>query len=72
MEEKKPLSKEDVAAKLKSLRGDKSVFAVAYATGIGVSALLNYEAGLRIPRDEAKAALASYYHTTIDGLFYSE
>lgn len=69
--ERVPPSKEVVSAKLKSLRGDKSVFEVSEATGIGVSAILNYEAGLRIPNDETKAVLSNYYGVSVDELFYS-
>ena len=70
MDRRQP-SKEVVSAKLRELRGKKSIFEVSEGTGIGVSSLLNYEAGLRIPNDEAKAALANFYHVTTDELFYS-
>ena len=70
MDHRQP-SKKVVSEKLKKLRGEKSIFEVSNGTGIGVSALLNYEAGLRIPNDEAKAIIANYYHVTTDELFYS-
>ena len=69
--ERRQPSKEVVSEKLKKLRGNRSIFAVSEGTGIGVSALLNYEAGLRIPNDEAKVAIANYYNVTTDELFYS-
>jgi len=68
----KPPTNDVVARRLKDLRGSKTVFEVSEATGIGVSALLNYECGLRKPRDEAKMALAKYYGVSVDELFYSE
>ena len=70
MDRRQP-SKEVVSEKLRKLRGKMSIFEVSEGTGIGVSALLNYEAGLRIPNDEAKAAIANFFHVTTDELFYS-
>ena len=71
MDEKKPLPLEEIARRLKELRGETPVSEVSIATGIGVSALNNYEAALRFPRDEAKAKLASYYARTVDDIFFS-
>lgn len=62
---------QQVAENLKKLRGNKPVSEVASATGIGVSALLNYEAGLRMPRYEAMAALAYYYGKSVDDIFFT-
>ena len=58
-------------AKLKKLRGELTVARVSLDTGIGISAINNYEAGLRIPRDEAKIRLAHYYGTTVEDIFYT-
>ena len=70
MDRRQP-SKEVVSEKLRKLRGKMSIFEVSEGTGIGVSALLNYEAGVRIPNEEAKAAIANFFHVTTDELFYS-
>ena len=71
MDEKKLLPIEEIARRLKTLRGDIPVSEVSEATGIGVSAINNYEAALRIPRDEAKAKLASYFKCTVDDIFFT-
>lgn len=54
------------------LRGEKSRLEVANACGITVSALSNYENNLRIPRDEIKIRLASYYGKTVGEIFFAE
>ena len=59
-----------IGMKLRDLRGEKTRKEVASATKITVSALTNYECGIRIPRDEAKVALAKYYGVSVDELFY--
>ena len=61
-----------IGMRLRNLRGNKSREEVSSATGIGISALTNYECGLRVPRDEAKFALASYYGVSVDDLFFSQ
>lgn len=72
MSQKKLRSMQDVAFVLRSLRGERTVLDVSEATGIGVSALNNYEAGLRMPRDEAKAALAQFYGLSVDDIFFTD
>lgn len=61
-----------IGMRLRKLRGEKSREEVSKATGIGVSALTNYECGIRVPRDEAKFILASYYKVSVDDLFFSQ
>ena len=50
---------------LRKLRGDRSLAAVAIRVGISVAALKAYESGERIPRDEIKSALETFYGTVI-------
>lgn len=59
-----------IAEKLVALRGDIPQERVAKDVGISVSALSMYEQGNRIPRDEIKIKLATYYHTTVQELFF--
>lgn len=61
----------EVGKRLRFLRGDRTLQKVSDDTGLGVSALTMYELGNRMPRDEAKIALADYYNVTIDDLFFS-
>lgn len=59
-----------VAEKLKALRGTKSQKDVAKAIGITPTALANYEAGIRIPRDAIKVKIAAYYKRSVKYIFF--
>lgn len=61
-----------IGKKLANLRGDKKQEEVAQAVGVSVSAIGMYESGKRIPRDGVKIALANYYGTDIQSLFFDE
>jgi DNA-binding XRE family transcriptional regulator len=58
--------------RLVALRGDKSQEKVAKDIGISTSALGMYETEQRIPRDEIKIALARYFGTTVEAIFFAE
>ncbi len=58
--------------RLVKLRGDKSQSEVAKALGIATSTLGMYETEQRVPRDSIKIALARYYGTTVQGIFFAE
>lgn len=58
--------------KLKKLRGERTQAHVAESVGISVSALAMYEAERRVPRDKIKSALADYYGTTVQKIFFAE
>ncbi len=64
------MNPKEIGNKLIKLRGNKSQSVVANAVGITISALSMYEAGNRVPRDDVKIALAKYYNTTVQELFY--
>lgn len=57
--------------RLKALRGDLTQAKVAEALGIATSAIAMYESEQRIPRDEVKIALAKFYHTTVEAIFFA-
>lgn len=61
-----------IGTRLRELRGAKSAETVAKDIGISVSALFMYERGERIPRDQIKLRLASYYNTTVQDIFFRE
>lgn len=65
------MNKDLIANRLKALRGNKPMSEVATSCGISVSALAMYETGQRIPRDEIKIRLASYYETSVNTLFFA-
>lgn len=62
-----------IAAKLVALRTKKgdTIAQAAKAMNISTSALGMYETGKRVPRDEVKVALASYYGVSIEDLFFA-
>lgn len=63
----------EIGKRLRGLRHSKGcdIATVCGTVGISTSALSMYECGLRIPRDEIKIKLASFYGVTVDFLFFS-
>ena len=59
-----------IGNRLVALRGERTQEDVAKAIGVSVAAIGMYERGERIPRDEIKIKLASYYDTTIQSIFF--
>lgn len=64
-------NKNDIAERLRELRGNRPRIDVAQACGISVSALTMYEVGERVPRDEIKVKLARFYGTTVENIFFA-
>ena len=60
-----------IAERIKEARGDRSRKEVCEAVGISVNALMMYENGKRIPRDEIKVKLARLYGRSIEELFFT-
>lgn len=60
-----------IGARLKQLRGNKTIAEIAPKLGISNSALAMYEQGRRIPRDETKIAIAAFYGVSVQELFFS-
>lgn len=58
--------------RLIELRGNKSQAEVAKSVGIATSTLGMYETQQRIPRDSIKIALAQYYGTTVQEIFFDK
>ena len=65
------VDRKKIAEKLVAMRGKKTQAEVAKSVGISKSSLAMYETAQRIPRDEVKLALASYYGVTIQDIFFS-
>lgn len=57
---------------LRALRGDKTQAEVAKAIGISASAWTMYETEKRIPRDSIKMAIANYFNTSVEDIFFSK
>lgn len=60
-----------IGARLRELRGSRSLQEVADALEISVSALSMYENGERIPRDTIKIRIADYYKKPIHKIFFT-
>lgn len=58
-------------ARLRTLRGTDSLEKVAKDLGIATSTLTMYENEQRVPRDRIKIALANYYDTTVQAIFFA-
>lgn len=65
------MNKEKIAQRLLELRGERPREAVANALEISVSTLQMYENGQRIPRDEIKIKIASFYKKSVGEIFFS-
>ena len=66
------MDREAMAKKLRKLRGNRSRQEVADACNISVSALAMYERGERMPKDEIKVRLSTYYNRTINHIFFTQ
>lgn len=60
-----------IGERLVQLRGNKTQEEVANSLGISISALSMYERGERIPRDNIKIRISSYYKKPIHKIFFS-
>lgn len=65
-------NKNDLGALLRDLRGEKSLDEVAGAVGVTVAAISNYENNIRVPRDEIKQKLATFYGKTVGEIFFNQ
>lgn len=61
-----------IGQRLIKLRGNRTQDEVSKAVKSSVSAIGMYERGVRIPRDEMKIALAKYYDTTVQAIFFDD
>ena len=68
----KMITKEIMGNRLKELRAkkNKTILQVSKDTGIGESALRNYECGYRIPNFQNMLTIADYYGKTVDSIFF--
>lgn len=63
-------SAKEIGKRLLELRGDLAREKVANAVGISISAISMYENGERVPRDDIKMKLASFYNKTVQEIFF--
>lgn len=65
------MDKHKIGRKLIKLRGDKTREEVSADLKISCSALGMYEQGNRVPRDQIKIRIASYYKASVQEIFFS-
>ena len=61
-----------IGNRLRNLRGDKTVEAVAKELDLSPSTWSMYENGERIPRDNIKLRIAQHFHKPIHLLFFTD
>lgn len=61
-----------ISSKLRKLRAEKTQEQVAQDLGVSLSAYVKYENGIRVPRDDIKKRIATYYNSTVQDIFFSE
>lgn len=66
------MNAKEIGKRLRELRGYTPRRVVAEELGISERALVGYENGERIPRDEIKIKLSDYYGEPIQRLFYCD
>lgn len=61
-----------IGAKLKRLREEKGVSIEKMAKTLGLTnqAIYNYENNVRVPRDEIKIQIASYFNKSVEEIFF--
>lgn len=64
------MDSKEIGKILRKLRADRTYEEVALACGITERALYAYELGERIPRDEIKLRLASFYNKSVQEIFF--
>lgn len=64
------MNRKKIGKCLRKLRGHKPASKVAKACGVSVSAIYMYESGDRIPKDDIKIRLASYYNKSLHKIFF--
>ncbi len=65
-----PVDAQALGRRLAALRGSQSLEEAALYIGVTPHALAQYEAGLRVPRDEVKLRLSRYYGLSLEQLFF--
>jgi DNA-binding XRE family transcriptional regulator len=60
-----------IGQRLRELRGAKTQAEVAEAVGVTTMAISQYETGERIPKDDIKLALALYFNSNVNDIFFT-
>jgi len=60
-----------IGDRLRELRGERPQKEVADAVNVSVMAISKYERGQITPGDDVKIALAKFYGTTVEAIFFT-
>lgn len=60
-----------IGERLRSLRGAKTQKEIGDAIGVTAAAISQYERGERVPADDIKVALARYFNSTVEAIFFT-
>ena len=60
-----------IGEKLRTLRGEKTQQEIADAIGVTAMAISSYERGERIPNDEIKIKICSYFKKEVGEIFFA-
>ena len=61
-----------IGKRLRELRGDRPQREIADAIGVTTMAISSYENGNRVPNDDAKMALARFFGTSVEAIFFTD
>ena len=65
------LTRQEIGARLKELRGDKTLKQVGDDLNVTSMAVSNWENGERTPNDDMKVKIANYYGVSVGSLFFN-
>lgn len=67
----KIIDSQTIGERLRSLRGAKTQKEIGDAIGVTATAISQYERGERVPADDIKVALARYFNSTVEAVFFT-
>lgn len=67
----KAIDAQTIGERLRALRGTRPQKEIGDAVGVTAMAISQYERGERVPSDNIKIALAQYFNSTVDAIFFT-
>lgn len=67
----KTIDAQTIGERLRTLRGPSTQKEVGDAIGVTAMAISFYERGKRVPADDIKVALARYFNSTVEAIFFT-
>ena len=67
----KTIDAQTIGERLRTLRGSRTQKEVGDAIGVTAMAISFYERGERVPADDIKVALARYFNSTVEAIFFT-